>query len=52
MRSCYEVEGLNISKDEFVAPEELSIEVDCEPKNEDGEIIPQVNTTTTPDIDF
>jgi hypothetical protein len=32
--------------------EELSIEVDCEPKNEDGEIIPQVNTTTTPDIDF
>ena len=52
MRSCYEVEGLNISKDEFVAPEELSIEVDCEPKNEDGEIIPQANTTTTPDIDF
>ena len=47
MRSCYEVEGLNISKDEFVAPEELSIEVDCEPKWNS-----YLKTTTTPDIDF
>ena len=52
MRSCYEIEGLNISRDEFIAPEDLSIQVDCEPKNEDGEIIPQLNTTITPDIDF
>ena len=52
MRSCYEVESLNISKDEFIIPEDLSIEVDCEPKNKEGDIIPQVNTTITPDIDF
>ena len=47
MRSCYEVEDLNISKDEFIAPEELSIEVDCEPKWNS-----YLKTTTTPDIDF
>ena len=47
MRSCYEVEGLNISKDEFIAPEELSIEVDCEPKWNS-----YLKTTTKPDIDF
>ena len=52
MRSCYEDESLNISKDEFTTPEDLSIEVDCELKNEEGEIIPQVNTSITPDIDF
>ena len=52
MRSCYEVESLNISKDEFIIPEDLSIEVDCEPKNKEGDITPQVNTTITPDIDF
>ena len=52
MRSCYEVESLNISKDEFIIPEDLSIEVDCEPKNKEGDIILQVNTTITPDIDF
>ena len=52
MRSCYEVESLNISKDEFIIPEDLSIEVDCEPKNKEGEIIPEGNTTITPDIDF
>ena len=47
MRSCYEVEDLNISKDEFIAPEELSIEVDCKPKWNS-----YLKTTTTPDIDF
>jgi len=52
MRSCYEVESLNISKDEFIIPEDLSIEVDCDPKNKEGDIIPRVNTTITPDIDF
>ena len=52
MRSCYEVESLNISKDEFIIPEDLSIKVDCEHKNKEGDIIPQVNTTITPDIDF
>ena len=52
MRSCYEIEDLNISKEDFIIPEDLSIEVDCEPKNKEGDIVPQVNTTITPDIDF
>ena len=30
MRSCYEDETLSISKDDFVPPSELSIEVDCQ----------------------
>ncbi|MBT8260109.1 MAG: transglycosylase domain-containing protein [Bacteroidia bacterium] len=30
MRNCYEDESLNVSKEEFEKPEELSIEVDCE----------------------
>jgi len=30
MRDCYTNEDLHISKEEFVAPEELSIETDCE----------------------
>ena len=52
MRSCYELEDLNISKEEFLAPEELTIEVDCESINEEGDIIPNDNTTITPDFDF
>tara|TARA_B110000902_G_scaffold223071_1_gene259650 strand:- start:12747 stop:15086 length:2340 start_codon:yes stop_codon:yes gene_type:complete len=52
MRSCYELEDLNISKEEFLAPEELTIEVDCETTNEEGEVIPKDNTTITPDFDF
>jgi len=52
MRSCYELEDLNISKEEFLAPEELTIEVDCESINEEGDIIPNDNTTITLDFDF
>ena len=52
MRSCYELEDLNISEEEFLAPEELTIEVDCESINEEGDVIPNDNTTITPDFDF
>ncbi|MDU8884598.1 transglycosylase domain-containing protein [Yeosuana sp. MJ-SS3] len=34
MRSCYEDEDLNISKEDFVAPKELSINVDCSKSGE------------------
>ena len=30
MKSCYEDQDLNVSKDEFESPADLSIEVDCE----------------------
>jgi len=36
MRSCYEDSQLNISKEDFVAPQELSINVDC---SNSGELI-------------
>jgi penicillin-binding protein 1A len=52
MRSCYGLEELGISTEDFVAPENLSILVDCESTNEDGDIIPNDNTTITPDFDF
>tara|TARA_B110000003_G_scaffold73662_1_gene75106 strand:+ start:5142 stop:7169 length:2028 start_codon:yes stop_codon:yes gene_type:complete len=52
MRSCYEVEDLNISKDEFIAPKDLSIEVDCKSKNKDGKIRFQDNSFNVPEIDF
>ena len=52
MRSCYELEDLNISEEEFLAPEELTIEVDCESINEEGDVIQNDNTTITPDFDF
>ena len=52
MRSCYEIEDLNISKEEFSIPEDLTIQVDCAPKDEDGKRILEGDTTITPDIDF
>lgn len=36
MRSCYEDEDLEISKDNFERPEDLSIEVDCSKYNAEG----------------
>jgi len=36
MRSCYEDEDLEISKDNFERPEDLSIEVDCSKYNPEG----------------
>ncbi len=52
MRSCYTIEELGISIEDFVVPENLSILVDCESTPEDGDETPTTNTTITPDIDF
>ena len=52
MRNCYALEELGISQENFVAPKNLTIEVDCEPTLEDGDEIPLGKTTITPDIDF
>jgi penicillin-binding protein 1A len=30
MKKCYENEELGISKEDFIAPEDLSIPIDCE----------------------
>ena len=45
MRSCYTLEELGISLEEFIEPENLTIEVDCEPITEEGDPI-------MPNIDF
>jgi penicillin-binding protein 1A len=37
MRKCYEDEDLNISKEEFIKPEELSIETDCSKWKEENQ---------------
>jgi len=52
MRSCYMLEELGISKEDFIAPENLTIKVECEPILEEGDPIPQEITPITPDIDF
>ena len=52
MRSCYTLEELGISLEDFVEPENLTIEVDCDPILEEGDPIPEDTTTITPDIDF
>lgn len=51
MRSCYEDETLNISKEDFEEPENLSIAVDCDKYFEESK---EKNSTTTgtPEIDF
>jgi len=51
MKGCYEIEELNISKDEFEKPKELSITTECDNlTTEDGGTLKQ--TEITPDIDF
>ena len=52
MRSCYTLEELGISIEDFVAPEDLTIEVECDPILEEGGPIPVDTTPITPDIDF
>jgi len=52
MRSCYTLEELGISIEDFVAPEDLTIEVECDPILEEGDPIPVDTTPITPDIDF
>ena len=45
MKSCYEDEDLNISKNDFIKPKDLSIIVDC-----DGYV--QDNATNNGDLDM
>jgi penicillin-binding protein 1A len=52
MRSCYTLDELGISTEDFVAPENLTIEVECEPIFEEGDPTPVDMTPITPDIDF
>jgi penicillin-binding protein 1A len=51
MKGCYAIEALGISKDEFEAPEVLSIPTDCEQYNPEGET-DMINEVLTPEIDF
>lgn len=45
MRKCYADETLDISKEDFEAPENLSININCEEKAEEGEIeVPDEDT--------
>jgi penicillin-binding protein 1A len=46
MQKCYDDKTLNISKEDFEKPENLSIKIDCEEKQED------TNTRTSLDTDF
>ncbi len=52
MRSCYTLEELGISKEDFIEPKDLTIEVECDPILEEGDPIPVDTTPITPDIDF
>jgi penicillin-binding protein 1A len=45
MKKCYADETLNISKEDFEKPENLSININCEEKVEEGEIeVPEEDT--------
>ncbi|MEW4922441.1 transglycosylase domain-containing protein [Algibacter sp. 2305UL17-15] len=54
MRSCYEDEELNISKEEFEAPKDLSIVVDCSKATAKTVIIDddELNNETPEDLEF
>jgi penicillin-binding protein 1A len=47
MKKCYEDKALNISKEDFEKPENLSINIDCRGKSEEDK-----NTNTGGDTDF
>ncbi|WP_299547992.1 transglycosylase domain-containing protein [Seonamhaeicola sp.] len=51
MKSCYADETLNVSKEEFEEPEELSIEVDCSKIKKEATIEDELEEET-PDLDF
>ena len=52
MKGCYENDDLEISKEEFEKPEQLTIITECEnmTSNDDGDVLEQQEIT--PDIDF
>ena len=52
MKACYEDQELRISKDEFEAPLELSIKVDCTAMNKDEVQEDKFNEGSDDDIDF
>ena len=47
MKKCYEDKSLNISKEDFEKPENLSIKIDCDEKSEEN-----INTIPDGDTDF
>ena len=52
MKSCYADEALNISKEEFEAPEDLSINVDCSTHTETTTEDDDTDDDTPEDLDF
>lgn len=51
MRACYADDTLDVSQEEFEKPEELSIRVDCDPKDE-GDLGTPVNPEEDIEVDF
>jgi penicillin-binding protein 1A len=51
MKGCYAIEDLEISKEEFEKPEQLSIETECDTTLSDEEEMP-AQELIIPDIDF
>ena len=52
MKACYTDNELNVSQDEFVKPENLSIEVDCLKYNEEQQKNKDDDDLDEPEIDF
>jgi len=52
MKSCYADEALNISKEEFEAPENLSIKVDCSSETSTSIEEEDSDDDTPEDLDF
>ncbi|MFI1744816.1 penicillin-binding protein 1A [Thalassobellus sediminis] len=52
MKSCYADEGLNISKEDFEEPADLSINVDCSKVDDDTMVIDDDSDDTPDDLDF
>ena len=52
MKSCYEDEALNVSKEEFEKPEQLSIIVDCEKHRDSLKLLQKGRLDDDPEIDF
>ncbi len=52
MKSCYEDEALNVSKEEFEKPEQLSIIIDCEKHRDSLKLLQKGRLDDDPEIDF
>ncbi|MFI1772701.1 penicillin-binding protein 1A [Thalassobellus citreus] len=52
MKSCYADEALNISKEDFEEPADLSINVDCSKVDDDTTVIDDDSDDTPDDLDF